>query len=134
VHKQAPPHAMLYCLLQLPLSLQNFNHELQTIINIATNNGYNNNLVHRISRKKQKAFTVNRISFQLGRQTEFKWCLLPFLGGISYKIYNPLPTLLKAAFNPTSTSDKLQVNGEDKALKSRMWQLKCNALLLHGVC
>jgi hypothetical protein len=128
-HKHAAFHSMIHRLLHIPLSPSNFNMELTTIFKIATNNGYSPNLIQGILRKKQKAIAIQRISSQAVEQADFKWCSLPFLGDISYKISNHLPSSLRAAFYPPITLSKLLNNGKDKPerfQKSGIYKLKCN--------
>jgi hypothetical protein len=113
-HKHAALRPMIHRLLHISLSPNNFYMELTTIIKIATNNSYSPNLIHRILRKKQKALAIQRISSQAVEQTDFKWCSLPSLRDISYRLSNRLPSSLRAAFYPPITLVKLLNNGKDK--------------------
>lgn len=84
-HKMSAFHALVNRLLNIPLSKKEYRKELDTILQIANNNGYKTRDILSIVRKK-KSRIENRLLFnaKTAPQTEpTKWISLPYTGEIS---------------------------------------------------
>ena len=87
-HKMSAFNCMIHRLLNLPLEKQDFREELDTIISIAENNGYEKTDILRILRKKRQR-RENQLLFNTGDQPKHgdeKLRSIPYSEGVSEKI------------------------------------------------
>lgn len=129
-HKMAALNCYIHRLLNIPLSEDNFKREVNTIKQIAVNNGYNHTCVDRILNKiRNKRDTA--LAYNTSSPPNPKFCSLPYLGPISVKISKILSTNLdnlKISYRSTNTLASRLVNSKQKLshlCKSGVYKLNC---------
>jgi hypothetical protein len=114
------------------MSDANKHTELQTIKQIAANNGYSTKIIDTLFKKKQTQVATREIyrGKTQGVGDLPKWRRLPFLGGISLRIQRLLPrNKIKAAFYNRRTLKHLLGSLKDKIdifEQSGVYELRCN--------
>jgi hypothetical protein len=123
-------HHMLNRLLKIPLSNDNYEKELHTIKHLATKNGYTEQLVDRMLKKKVTTRAWSLLYSQnVPEDKDKKWKRLPYYGEISQKIANLFPREnIKIAFYNNLNLRTLLSNTKDKTESSDkcgIYKLKC---------
>uniref|UniRef100_A0A8D8TF38 Reverse transcriptase domain-containing protein n=2 Tax=Cacopsylla melanoneura TaxID=428564 RepID=A0A8D8TF38_9HEMI len=104
--------------------------ELNTIVKIATNNGYPPSMVFNIMKKRQK-IAMNKMLYKTkGKIENVKYYVkIPFLGQVSHNIAHYINSLgKKVAFYPLMTTKLFLSNQKnmDPMLKSGVYEIACN--------
>ncbi|KAI5632973.1 GIY-YIG catalytic domain-containing protein [Phthorimaea operculella] len=116
-HKHAAFHAFIHRLVKVPMSKDDFQEELNTIKQIARNNGYTNTLINNILKRKQKRETEKLLFSTTPSETadSKRWVKIPFLGHISQKFKRLLDNdVRKTAFYNTKNLNSIINNSKDK--------------------
>jgi hypothetical protein len=85
--KPAAFHTMIHRVCRIPMTDENKQRGLNTIKQIATNNGYEEKLRDRLYSRKQ-TILAQRTIYQTKNKEAIQWRRIPFLGEISLKIKN----------------------------------------------
>jgi predicted GIY-YIG superfamily endonuclease len=123
-------HAMIHRLTSIPMSNSMLLKELNTIKQIAVNNGYPENLINKLYRRKmsQKARDdIYRSQPREGSNAKWKRCL--YLGPLSQKVCSKIPkTKVKVAFYNKKCLKNLLSHTKDKIPvleQSGVYKLSC---------
>lgn len=84
-HKVAAFNSMIHRLINIPMNQENYQKELTTIEEIATNNGYTKELIQRRLRNIKKNKALAKI-YTKTKETNMKWNKISYIGPISNKI------------------------------------------------
>ena len=133
-HKMSSFHALINRLINLPLKKEEYNKELNTIIAIAVNNGYQKQDIMRIlHRKRQQRW--NKEFLHKGsnyRKTE-KWISIPFSEEISEKAKKIIKNRegTNVTFNNQRNLGSILINtkkqkSEDKLENSGVYEIECS--------
>lgn len=130
-HKLSSFHFLIHRLLTVPLSSDNYNTELNTILFLASTNGYPTNLVHKIiKKKKQKIILKSIYTPQIQNEPKkYKRILYtPQTAPLIQKTFKKLN--FTPAFYTTSsishTLDNSKIDKTHPTEKSGIYQLTCN--------
>lgn len=116
-HKLASFNCYLERLLRVPLSIENYNRELNTIKNIAHLHNYDHSLIDKMLRKKQNriiqntTFITNPIPVEASIS---KYMSLTYIGNISYKVSNILKNHFKISFKSSNSISNFFIKNKDK--------------------
>jgi hypothetical protein len=135
-HKLASFHCMLHRLISIPMPQTSFDRELAIIKYIAERNGYSVHLIDTMLRKKQRksAVKLHTTLLPYSNTTERKWCKIPFINSLSYRIANILPKdkFRVSFYAPFSLSKALCLNKDkfnsDKQCGVYELECQCNAI------
>jgi hypothetical protein len=123
-------HAMIHRLVNVPMSPENTKKELSIIKLIAINNGYNEELVEKLYRKKLNKIALKDIySTQPPQDSAAKWHRILYLDDFSQKVCKKLPKdRIKIANYNKSSLRSLLSHTKDRIPceeKSGVYKLKC---------
>ena len=130
--KAAAFHSMIHRLINIPLSIIDFNSELNTIYHIAKNNGYNKFYINKILNKKQRNKNMKLIyTPSTPKSNDKNYRKLLFTGKISFKISRKLKTynIQPAFYNKNNIKSLLVINkiqNSNKLLNSGVYKIHCN--------
>ncbi|XP_018908846.2 uncharacterized protein [Bemisia tabaci] len=99
--KMAGFHSFLNRLINIPLSKQDYNKELNTILEIAINNGYKKEDILKILMKKKSKRIDQRLYNKVPDRNK-KWISIPYVEKLSQSITQ----LVKSEYNVTFNNDK----------------------------
>ena len=129
IHKTASLKSMVNRLTSISMSQDNFNKELNTIKYIAQQNGFDPKLIDKLIERSNKKQAINFItSIQADTENPSRWCKLPFIPHLSYKLSNIIQNAKVSFYNPLSVG-KILFNTKDKyddLQKCGVYQLKCD--------
>ena len=128
--KMAAFHSMLFRLINVPLSNQDYKEELDTILQIAEANGYaRHNILKLLNKKEQNKLL--RVFYTPGNETcnkNLPYIRMAFYEGVSTKIAKILKDSHKVAYYTTNNIKKSLFNAKDKVdtfEKSGVYELSC---------
>jgi predicted GIY-YIG superfamily endonuclease len=136
-HKLASFNCMLHRLLNIPMPKANFDRELATIKHIAENNGYSGRLIDSLLRKKlvKSAIKSNTSLLPCSTTPNRKWCKIPFVNSVSYKIANILPKdqFRVSFYTPFSLAKALCLNKDslDIGKQCGVYELQCQCKAIY---
>jgi hypothetical protein len=126
--KLAAFHTMIHRVCSIPMTDENKQNELNTIKQIATNNGYEEKLIDRLYSRKQ-TFIAQKAIYHTKNKEAIQWRRIPFLGEISLKIKKFLSKAnINAAFYNRFTLNNILNNTKDKIdtlQQSGVYKLNC---------
>jgi hypothetical protein len=98
-------HSMVHRAINIPMDIENFNEEINTIKNLAKLNGFSIDIINNIIKNKQRKLDIKiATKLKLQNQIENKWASIKFLGPISFKISKILNELgIKVGFKTKNT-------------------------------
>jgi hypothetical protein len=131
-HKMSVFHSLIHRLVNIPLSVSNFNKELDIIKLLASNNGYNVKVIDKLLIRKNKQIGSNLLAPGLKSPRENdKWVKLRYIDGVSNKISKVIKkNNLKAAFYNKLNLKSFLVRNKDKRElldNSGVYLLNCNS-------
>ncbi|KAI5631461.1 reverse transcriptase (RNA-dependent DNA polymerase) domain-containing protein [Phthorimaea operculella] len=131
-HKHAAFHAFIHRLVKVPMNDEDFRQELDTIKQIARNNGYKDQLIHNILKRKQKR-EAEKLSYNATQSepaNQKKWVKIPYIGTPSEKFKRLLNSDgRKTAFYSTNSLKSIICNNKDKIPmdhQSGIYSLTCD--------
>ncbi|KAI5646580.1 protein tyrosine kinase domain-containing protein [Phthorimaea operculella] len=131
-HKHAAFHAFIHRLVKVPMNDGDFRQELDTIKQIARNNGYEDQLIHNILKRKQKR-EAEKLSYNATPSeppNQKKWVKIPYIGPPSEKFKRLLNSDgRKTAFYSTNSLKSIICNNKDKIPmdhQSGIYSLTCD--------
>lgn len=130
-HKHAAFYNMIHRLVTLPLSPTDFYTELNTIKQIAINNGYSVKLIDTILNKKQKLKIDHSLyTANCDGNDKIKYCRIKFINNVSYEINKLIidRSKYKPAFYCSNNVGRLIVNNKDKRERldnSGVYKISC---------
>ena len=129
-HKHAALHSLIYRLIKTPLSPSNYNKELNTIKQIAFNNGYSPSLVNNILENKIKKHTLSLIYPNIKIKDTLSYSKLLFTGQQSIEISKLISssTQSKIAFYTQNSLAQSLTNKKysiEPLNKSGVYRLNC---------
>ena len=124
-------YSFVHRLLNIPMSHEDYMTELNTILKIANNNGYNSSVVYRVLHNKQHRQLIKQ--FYCGESIPLvkQYRKVPFIGPTSIKISNQFKKndILAAYYNKNNLKNMLVNNKIDKKhimSCSGVYEIKCN--------
>jgi hypothetical protein len=122
-------NSFIHRLLQVPLSQQNYNKELNIIKQIAVNNGYNPNIIDTIISKKNYNRALKLVYPHTKPQADHNFKTITFSGKITQKISKHLSNKkFKLAYKTNNTLAKFIKNNKSKTIKGKksgVYKLNC---------
>lgn len=128
-HKISAYNHMIHRLNNIPMSNEDYNHELKTIIQISKANGYSEQLIHNINRKiinKKIKYNLTTLT-NIEEQNNIKYISLHYNAGISNtvrKIFNQYGYTI--AHKTNNTISKYLRNKKTHTTDSGVYKLTCN--------
>lgn len=138
-HKIAAFRSFVNRAVDIPLSQENFNKEVDLIKDIARSHNYNVEMIDTLINKK-KLINLTNLAYiptetDTNKLENLKFYSLTFNGAISYKIHNILSKYeIKIAFKSKDTTGNFLINNKDKInplLRSGVYQLNCHCGALY---
>ena len=129
--KMAAFHSLINRLLTIPLDNKNFNKELDIIITIAENNGYNKDVIYKLLQKKQRKILYERIYIKQHIESEKTiYKKFKYIKNVTNSLSNELKKLnITPGLYNTGTLKNLLVNNKivrkDPLEKSGVYQINC---------
>lgn len=131
-HKLASFNSMIHRAINVPLSNDNYNNEINIIKQIGHNNGYKPEIINRLVNKKQTKFLTKKYIYSGNNNIQpiknLIYKKLLFTGDLSLKISRILPSHISPAFY-TNSKIKNLINNKDvsnKFEKNGIYTLECN--------
>lgn len=125
----APFHSYIHRLLTFPLCQENFIKEVNTIKEIARNNGYNDNLIDKLIKNKQKKNIHKEFYAGFSQETKNYKCI-NYRPKISNKVSHKLNQLGCRTISVNKNNlGKMLINNKDKTEKldkTGVYQLNCD--------
>jgi hypothetical protein len=123
-------HSLLYRLVYLPLSTEEFNQELNIIKSMAITNGYNVNIVDKLLNNKLKKLAISKLCPLSPSENKIKkWNRLRYVGKLSNKLARRFPKdkFNVALYNPVTLGSLLCKNKDriDPHLQSGIYRVNC---------
>ena len=130
-HKVSAYYSFIHRLINIPLSSDNFNKELNIIKQIALNNGYKESLIENILKKKQYKNAINLVYPDNKIKENHNFQMLTYTGKITNKVSNFFKKKgVKIAFKTNNTIGKYIKNNKSKTkkdCKSGVYLLNCGS-------
>lgn len=127
--KMAAFNSMIHRALSLPLSQANLKKEIETITQIATNNGFDRQLIYQILKRRTNNIAKRAIYSTMDKEST-RYNSITYYGKISVKIGNILSSYnIKPAFKPPVKLGNIILNNKskiDKEKQSGIYQLSCS--------
>lgn len=132
-HRMAAFNSMAHRLMNIPLTNEKFEKEVNTILQIGTSNGYQKEEIRSVLKKKEQS-TVYTLLYR-GKSIEEgqiqKYCKIPYIGTVSTKLGNLISkeTGKKVAYATQVNLGKQLINCKpniDKNRKSGVYKIECN--------
>ena len=128
--KHAALRSLVHRLEIIPMSVTNYNQELDTIIQIAINNGYTRELVLKMVKKKKLCLAQKELYKAQPNTEEQKWKTLTYTGYTSEKIKRSIKkegvritTINRDNLGKSIVNSKTKINPGEK---SGIYKIQCN--------
>lgn len=129
-HKISAFNSFIHRLINIPLSEQNYNKELNIIKQLAVNNGYQASMIDQIINKKQYNKAIN-LAFPVLKSNKIEYKTLTYNGDITDKVNKLLKKQnFKVAYRTNNKLGTLIKNNKNKTGKNQkcgVYKLKCGS-------
>ncbi|XP_072152535.1 uncharacterized protein [Bemisia tabaci] len=129
--KMAGFHSMLNRLTTIPLEKEEYERELTTILNIATNNGYQKRDIFHLLHRKQQEKRDRMIYGKIKTKGTEKWISIPYIEKISERVKGIIEKdkSVKVTYGNQRNLGRILINTKEKCGKleaSGVYKIECN--------